>query len=326
MDSFDPALIAALDQSISGAKTAVTNAMQNIAQGERIDSKPLVDGVASFVESAAKDIAAALSILSVQRTTPSALDLEKMADRSAKLSLLGVITAIAQGQSDSFVSEIGLAGLLHDCSLIMHPTLINRDPTKPLSSREIEFYYQHPIHSAKLLRKSDDIPLSVLEVIEQVHEQANGTGFPNGLQLKDCNYQATILNVADAYLTLTDSNSHRSFVQSDALLYLVSQATKGTFCARTIQSMMRAMSIYPIGTVIVLDDSTKAVVVRSNVDNPMKPVVRTLNSSQQKVDLSKSSRTIVGPYADQTTGRQRMARGEMTKIFWRLDALDDSVG
>ena len=324
LDSFDPALVQALNQSVSAASNAVSSAMQNLVSGEGVDPEPLVEGIESFMDSAAKDIAAALSVLSVQQTASATIEQEKLADRSAKLSLLGVITAIAQGQKDSFVSEIGLAGLLHDCSLILHPSLINHDPSTPLSKTELEFYRNHPLKSAELLRQMQGISPSVLEVIEQVHEQANGTGFPRGLQIKDCNYQATILNVADAYLTLTDSNAHHRFVQSDALLYLVSQATKGMFCARTIQSMMRAMSVYPIGTVIVMDDDSKAVVVRSNTDNPMKPVVRTLNTAQQKIDLTKSARSIVGPYTDATTGRQRIPRSDMTKVFWRLDAIEET--
>ena len=85
------------------------------------------------------------------------------------------------------------------------------------------------------------------------------------------------------------------------------------------------MSVYPIGTVILMDDSTKAVVVRGNTDNPMKPVVRTLNTAQQKIDLTKSARSIVGPYTDATTGRQRLPRSDMTKVFWRLDAIEGVV-
>lgn len=320
LDSFDPALIQTLSQSVSAASSAVSSAMQNLVSGKGIDSKPLVEGVESFMHSAAKDIAAALSVLSVQQKAPATIEHERLAERSAKLSLLGVIAAIAQGQKDSFVTEVGLAGLLHDCSLILQPSLIDHDPGKPLSSAELEFYRSHPLKSAELLRETEGVSSAVLEVIEQVHEQANGTGFPRGLQIKDCSYQATILNVADAYITLTDSNAHHRFVQSDALLYLVSQATKGLFCARTIQSMMRAMSVYPVGTVIAMDDDSKAVVVRSNTENPMKPVVRTLNTAQQKIDLTKSARSIVGPYTDATTGRQRIPRSEMIKEFWRLDA------
>jgi HD-GYP domain-containing protein (c-di-GMP phosphodiesterase class II) len=326
LDSFDPALIEALNQSISAASAAVSAAIPSLAAGERIDSEPLVAGVESFMNSAAKDVAAALSVLSVHQTKEDAIKQEMIAERSAKLSLLGVITAIAQGQKESFVSEIGLAGLLQDCSLFLQPSLINRSPTSPLSGTELDFYRNHSLKSSELLVNLMNIPPTVREVIEQVHEQANGTGFPRGLQIKDCHYQATILNVADAYLTLTDSSGHHNFVQSDALLYLVSQATKGVFCARTIQSMMRAMSVYPVGTVVEMDDSSKAVVVRSNTESPMKPVVRTLNTASQKIDLTKSNRSIVGPYANPTTGRQRLPRSDMTTVFWRLDAIEEAEG
>jgi hypothetical protein len=86
------------------------------------------------------------------------------------------------------------------------------------------------------------------------------------------------------------------------------------------------MSVYPVGTVVEMDDSSKAVVVRSNTESPMKPVVRTLNTASQKIDLTKSNRSIVGPYANPTTGRQRLPRSDMTTVFWRLDAIEEAEG
>jgi HD-GYP domain-containing protein (c-di-GMP phosphodiesterase class II) len=177
------------------------------------------------------------------------------------------------------------------------------------------------MESAELLSKSPGIPERVLKAIAQVHEQADGSGFPNGLRLNETLYQAVILNIADAYLSLTDSTVARRFVQSDAIVYLINHSAKGKFCPKTIQSMMRGMSIYPIGTIVLLDDQTKAVVVRSNVESPMKPIVRTLNAAQQRIDLLQSNRTISGPYVDDTTGFQRVRKTELNKIFWRLDTL-----
>ncbi|XZE46737.1 HD-GYP domain-containing protein [Pirellulaceae bacterium SH467] len=320
-NAFDPAILQAVHESISKAELAVVNAIEKLARKESIDADEVAQGVESFIDTAGKDLAAALSTLTTHRPVEDAESIQRLADRSAKLSLLGVVTCLSQGQSSQFALEVGMTGLLHDCSLIFYPRLLNHNGLDALEGEDLDSYRRHPIESAELLQNSPGIPERVLKAIAQVHEQADGSGFPNGLRLNETLYQAVILNIADAYLSLTDSAAARRFVQSDAIVYLINHSAKGKFCPKTIQSMMRGMSIYPIGTIVLLDDQTKAVVVRSNVESPMKPIVRTLNAAQQRIDLLQSNRTISGPYVDDTTGFQRVRKTELNKIFWRLDTL-----
>ncbi len=260
-NAFDPAVLQAVNESIAAAEKAVTNAIERLERKESIDAEEVSHGVESFIETAGKDLAAALSTLTTHKPVEDAESIQRLADRSAKLSLLGVVTCLSQGQSSQFAMEVGMTGLLHDCSLIFHPRLLHHNGLDPLEGDDLEAYRRHPMESAELLSNSPGIPERVLKAIAQVHEQADGSGFPNGLRLNETLYQAVILNIADAYLSLTDSTVARRFVQSDAIVYLINHSAKGKFCPKTIQSMMRGMSIYPIGTIVLLDDQTKAVVV-----------------------------------------------------------------
>jgi HD-GYP domain-containing protein (c-di-GMP phosphodiesterase class II) len=322
LEAFDPATIHALRKSIDSAEQSVSNAVARICQGMPIDSEEIGQSAGSFIRIAGKDLAAAFSILTTHQMGTHAEKLQKLADRSAKLSLLGIVMSLTQGQSEEFTLEVGMAGLLHDCSLALSPALIARSIYEPIADAELrEAYINHPLKSVELLKSSEGIPDRVLEAIAQVHEQADGSGFPRGLRLSQCLYQAVMLNVADAYLSLTDGSASKRFVQSDAVVYLINHAAKGRFCPKTIQLMIKGMSIYPIGTLVLLDDATKAVVVRANTDSPMKPVIRTLDKSQQRIDLTQSTRSIAGPFVDGTTGFERVRKSELDEIFWRLDAL-----
>lgn len=318
--SFEPGIVAELKESIHATQVAMSNAIGRLQSDREIDSDEVVKGVEYFVDTASKDLAAALASLTIHGNIPSKQDVDRLTSRSVRLSLLGIVTSLSQGQSSQFAIEVGLAGLLHDCSLINYPRLLAYNGADALESRDLLAYRRHPVESADLLDKASSLPHRVLDAVAQVHEQSDGSGFPRGLRLSETLSSAVILNTADAYLTLTDSSSNHRIVQSDAIAYLVNHATRGKFCPKTIQAMMRGMSIYPVGTIVQLDDQTTAVVVRSNSESPTKPVVRVLNSSQQRIDLLHSSRSISGPYVDGSTGFNRVRKTELNQIFWRLDA------
>lgn len=318
-DSYNPAVLESLNSSLSLVQSAIGNMVLGLSRGEEVSAEDAKEGVISFVDGARKDVAAALSVLVTYHPNANSQHIDRIAERSSKLSLLGVTTALVQGQSEEFAMEVGLAGLLHDCSLVLHPELLERAPADiPVISHH-EAYVRHPLDSAEMLSGSDGISQRVIETITQVHEQADGSGYPRGLRLNQTLYQAVILNAADAYLALTDNSARRRFIQSDAMAYLINHAAKGRFCPKTIQAMLRGMSIYPIGTVVMLDDNTKAVVIKANQESPMQPVVRSLSKTQQRIDLFQTRRNIQGPFADGTTGFQRIRKSELNEVFWRTD-------
>jgi hypothetical protein len=80
------------------------------------------------------------------------------------------------------------------------------------------------------------------------------------------------------------------------------------------------MSVFPIGSVVVLDDESKAVVIRANPEAPAKPTVRLLKNGAARIDLQESRLSIAAPYVDQLNGFHRLAKSEMGNLLWGLPA------
>ena len=78
------------------------------------------------------------------------------------------------------------------------------------------------------------------------------------------------------------------------------------------------MSIYPIGSIVELDDQSEAIVVCSNSKNAMEPIVRHLNAGNGAIDLSKSPRSIVGP-STRDASIVRVAKSSLNEALWRCD-------
>lgn len=319
-DSFDQVLREQASAAIVSTQSLVKDSLALLAKGEPIDGVALRTESEKFVACASKDVAATLSTLSGKQGSIESSSIEAISLHAAKMALLAVAACLTQGQSESFATQTGFAALLHDVGLALSPDLYEKALQGSLTALEMERYRNHPFDSMDLLRRSPEIPERILQIVSQVHEQADGSGYPLGLKIGETTYEASILNAIDTFLTLTDTKYRKRIVPSDAMLYLIANASKGRYCPKAVQSMIKCMSVFPVGSVVVLDDDSKAVVIRANPESPAKPTVRLLNNGRARIDLQESRLSIAAPYVDLLSGFHRLSKSEMGIPLWGLPA------
>ncbi len=319
IDSFSPGLVKAIQESIESTQIAVRKLVAVLQKSQEGNLNELRENVSQFVGQASNDVAAALAVIALNSRASSSDTVEIVAKRSAKLSLLGVITSILNSDEPNVSMEIGLAGLLHDCSLLLHPEWFSLD-TNQRGDAFLHEYSRHPIESAELLYTATGISKDVITMVTQVHEQADGTGYPRGMKLANTLHGATTLNLADAYLTMVEPIRGEGHVPSDALAYLTFQTANGKFCKATLRHLIQGMSIYPIGSIVLLEDDSKAIVIQGNPEEPLKPIVRLLQPGNQRIDLRDSNRSISKPYVgSDAVHMKRILKSQMHEIKWRTD-------
>lgn len=319
IDSFSPGCVKAIQESIESTQIAVRKLVAVLQNNEEGNIDELRENVSQFVGQAGNDVAAALAVIALKSRGSSCDTVEIVAKRSAKLSLLGVITSILNSDEPNVSMEIGLAGLLHDCSLLLHPEWFSQDANQRADAFLNE-YPRHPIESAELLHTAIGISKEVVTMVTQVHEQADGTGYPGGMKLANTLQGAAILNLADAYLTLVEPFRGKGHVPSDALAYLTYQTANGKFCKATLRCLIQGMSIYPIGSIVLLEDDSKAIIIQGNPEEPFQPIVRLLQPGNLRIDLRDSNRSISQPYVgSNAVHMKRILKSQMQEIKWRTD-------
>ncbi len=318
IDSFEAGRVKAIQATLESAKHTLRRLFDTGKGNGEGSIDELTSNVGEFVEQASKDVAAALSVIALCEQETNSELVELIAKRSAKHSLLGVITSVLNADEPNESIEIGLAGMLHDCSLILHPEWFSLNSNER-SDRFLEEYQRHPIESAELVNATNGIPKNAITMITQVHEQADGSGYPRGMKLAHTIPGANILNLADAYLTLVEPIRGKRFIPSDALAYLCYHTSQGRFCKDTLQRMIQGMSIYPVGSTVLLDDNSKALVVQGHFGKPMQPVIRLLQLGNLRIDLTESNRTIIGPFSRDTAKMDRIKKSQMHEVLWRTD-------
>lgn len=129
-------------------------------------------------------------------------------------------TAIAQQMklSQQLIQRIRTAAILMDLGQISIPSHILKKPTS-LTEEEKQIVRQHPVVSAQILA-----PIGFFEeesrIIKHHHENFDGSGYPDGLKVKEIPIGSRVLAVADAFDAIT---SDRAYAPARSCEYAITE-------------------------------------------------------------------------------------------------------
>lgn len=232
-----------------------------------------------------------------------------LAQRSIKLSSLGMAVAVEMGMDGFAVCEVGTTGLLHDIGLhTMDPRFVN--PSIQWTDEDFWEYQKHSIISQQQLCEAKDVPNQVCIAVEQVHEQFDGSGFPRGMKGQRIHPYARILNVVDAYLQLILPNDSRpGIVPHDALGILLHQARHGLFDPQVIRAFLLTESLFPLGSHVQLSNGAVGTVIRRPRDGYSAPVIEV--DAGERVEVSDAGVKIERPAVSSEMDQIRVPQNEM---------------
>jgi HD-GYP domain-containing protein (c-di-GMP phosphodiesterase class II) len=314
--SFPKEAIQSLTESITQLKDSLATTIDSLQSKSNLQMSLVSNSVAQIVHETSKDVTTSLAMLSQRAISSQSPVAMRLLEHSTHLASLSVAISVMCGYDKRTTSDIGVAGLLHDCSLIMQ--LDTLDPTKPKEDGATRLRFrQHPLQSAEILSGLPGLSAESLQLMMQVHEQLDGSGYPLGLRGSAIMPGALILNLADAYLSLTMPLTGEPIVSGDAIAYLCYHTSRGKFSKEIFRLFVEQASMYPIGSIVELDDLTKAVVVKGNPHRPLAPIIC---MDGQEVDLTFSPRFIrsVSTHGLNRKSR-RISKQRLTEVLWRLD-------
>jgi HD-GYP domain-containing protein (c-di-GMP phosphodiesterase class II) len=216
---------------------------------------------------------------------------------SIKMANLAMALAIEMHLDENNVHTIGIAAMLADLGMIYVPERLLRlqRRLRPIERLEVQ---KHSIYTADLLSRLKDLPSIVSVITYQVHEKPDGSGYPRQRMGNSIHPFARILHVADAYSAMTSDRPDRPrMMPYSAVECLLRQANNNQVDAAVVRALLRCVSLFPIGSQVVLSDGTQGIVLRANDNESTKPVVQrlvaasdgSLQPSGDVVDLRNSS-------------------------------------
>jgi putative nucleotidyltransferase with HDIG domain len=188
------------------------------------------------------------------------------------------------------VRRAGMAGLLHDVGKAGIPLDILNKPGK-LTEAEFTTMKQHPIIGEALLRKSGGDE-DLLDVTLHHHEKVNGCGYPHGLKGNEISLLARMAAVCDVYDAVTSNRPYKSGWNPASAMHQMA-SWEGHFDRKVFYAFVKAVGIYPVGSVVRLASGRIAVVAEPGGGSLLQPKVCAFYSlvtnqkiPPEKVDLS----------------------------------------
>lgn len=329
--SFPSELMQAIESSLSHVEECITDSIDAFRKNEPVELDEIEDAVSNLIRQAELEVSATLAVLTERLATLVKPTINEEANqywiaRSSSLSMLGVAicSILEPGQKECL--DVGVAAAFHDCSLLIHPEWFDSNGLLRGNPESLTGFRLHPRESAKLMKKASGVNDRVCFIISQVHEQFDGSGFPNGIKGNDTLLASRVLNISDAYISLVQSRFRtQPFVAADAIAYLCHQSTLQRFDPHVFFGFVRGLSMYPIGSAVELDDGSIAVVIKGNISNPLEPTVRILGGNNKVIDLSDSPRFIMGASHKYNDSFGRIEKSMMDEVLWRDDLLAEAI-
>jgi HD-GYP domain-containing protein (c-di-GMP phosphodiesterase class II) len=318
----DPESFATVANLLEQTTEKLGGIFRDLQNSVPVSSNDINENVAGFVKQIAGDASAVLGVLAVKGKQVG-LELSRyLAERSVRMSYFAVANAIGLGYSELAATRVGTLAMLGDISLLNHPEWFGDDHRILSSVFSLEEYKNHSVESATIVKENMDFDDSFIESLSQIHELADGSGYPLGLTEVSVSEESKIVNLVDTYLSMTEEGiTGKHYLESDVLAFLMHQASLGKFDKRVVRGFIKTFSLYPIGVLVQLDDNSIAVVTRTNPSNPFQPVVKCCDSTGRVKDLSVSTNYIVGPATETFPMRERINKSQMGDLLWLPDTV-----
>ncbi len=255
----------------AGEREFLSSARTVKSIGHNIFSKP---------EQAREDAQTLVQAISDSMLTNSDIAINLMKDQfggedvyfhSLNVAVLSMMLAKEMKAPKEVIQLLGVGALFHDMGKHDIPDRIVRK-TDALTKPELSLLQQHCAFGVEIARNMG-LPTEVQTLIAQHHEHMDGSGYPKGLKGSDVYLLSRIVDIANTYDNLCNPIKQSLALTPHQALSLMYAQQRARFDTAPLNTFVRAMGIYPPGTIVVLSNESVGMVVSVNSAALLKPTV-----------------------------------------------------
>ncbi len=166
--------------------------------------------------------------------------------------------------------QIATGALLHDAGMLRVPSNI-LDKKDKLAPDELNQIRTHPIHSYRIITQQLKYPETIAAIALQHHERWDGNGYPRKLHGNDILLSSRIVSVADAYEAMISERPYRNSMIGYSAMKAILSDNGRMFDPTIIKAFLNSMGIFPIGSIVQLNDSSIGRVIETHTAAPLRP-------------------------------------------------------
>lgn len=257
------------------ARGLMTDLLNDVKLGRPIDVRPVADLAEDINHSILNNPNALLCLSQIREKDKYLLE------HSVNVGILMSIFSTHLGYDKLTVKELTTGALLHDIGKIRVPDEVLNKAGK-LTEQEWVEMKRHVVYGQAVLANSEGISDIAKSICALHHEKLDGSGYPMGFKGENIDIFGRMGAIVDVYDAVTASRVyHEGMSPFDAMRLLVSMGDTHLDKELTY-NFIRCMSVYPVGTLVELDNGLIGVVVETNNTAPSKPIVRVFYHAKRR--------------------------------------------
>lgn len=248
---------------------------------KRVSKKGSVDIAATrralrpIVDSILRNPNAVAWVIFSRKTTPD--DYNRAVATSVWCIMFGRHLAFDRQQLD----DLAVGGLLLDIGNLGLPEGL-KIKIGELSAEQRKLQEEHVAIGVEILRASQHVPENVRDMVSCHQERADGSGYPAKLKGIETPSFGRIAAIADSYDAMTSENSYSSASAGYDAARELNNMRGREFQSEVVEQFLRAVGMFPTGSIVELNDGRIGVVLEQNPDNPLRPKVMLLFDKSHK--------------------------------------------
>jgi len=184
--------------------------------------------------------------------------------------LLSGVIGIGLKLTSHRLLQLATAGLLHDVGMLKVDKAILSKQGK-LSEAEQNQMRTHSALGYRIISKDLKYPEDIARAALEHHERWDGKGYPRRLKGEEIGLFSRIVTVADAYEAMVGERPYRnSMIGYTAMRSILSDNGKH-FDPQVLKAFLESMGIFPVGSIVQLNNSSIGRVTENNPEAPLRP-------------------------------------------------------
>lgn len=188
---------------------------------------------------------------------------------SVRSAIWGLLIGRHMGLSRAELEILAMGLLLKDVgkTRLSHELLVQAKR----SGEEQQKYESFVALGVEILESAPDVPTRVVSVVAAHQERINGSGFPNALRGEKIPLLARIAGIVTFYDEITNPRGVKYPMSPSKAVAQLYDGRDILFQGDLVVEFIRAIGLYPTGTLIELNTGEVAVVVEQNFERRLKP-------------------------------------------------------